>query len=69
MDNFPHLDYLDGRPSHLDYLDGRPSLPALPGWRSFPTWITWDRQTSLPGLLSLPGRPGWRTFTHLDVII
>eukprot|EP00973_Karenia_brevis_P055244 7681794-Karenia_brevis.AAC.1 len=65
MDDLPHLDYLDGRPSPfwitwmydyhcLHYLDGEASLPALPGWTTFTAWST---------LI-----PGWTTFTHLDKI-
>eukprot|EP00973_Karenia_brevis_P033465 4614344-Karenia_brevis.AAC.1 len=62
---------------HLDYLDGRPSPPGLPGCATFTACITWteklhclhypDGQPSLPGPPSLPGRPGWTTFAYLYI--
>eukprot|EP00973_Karenia_brevis_P041254 5708461-Karenia_brevis.AAC.1 len=64
MDDLPHLDYLDGRPSPL----------GLPGWTPFPTWITWTDTWNtwmddlhclqyLDGEASLLALLGWTTFT------
>eukprot|EP00973_Karenia_brevis_P056971 7923869-Karenia_brevis.AAC.1 len=58
---------------HLAYLDALPSPLGLPGWTTFPTWITWMDDLHcleyLDGRLSLPGKPGWTTLTHLDIIL
>eukprot|EP00973_Karenia_brevis_P059757 8318279-Karenia_brevis.AAC.1 len=51
---------------HLDYLDGRPSPPGSPGWANFTAWITGlDNLPHLDyvdGRPSPPGSPGWTTF-------
>eukprot|EP00973_Karenia_brevis_P025285 3487887-Karenia_brevis.AAC.1 len=43
---------------HLDYLDGRPSPPGLLGWKIFTACITWMDNLSLPAL------PTWMENFH-----